>query len=271
MKKIAVHHFKKAILTTIISVFFLNANAWWGATGHRVTGEIADRYLAKKARKAIREILGGESVAMSSNWADFIKSDTSYRYLSPWHYINTQSGLSRDEFMNRLAADSGVNLYNKTKFLISELKGNRQLDAATKKRYLLLLIHFVGDLHQPMHVGGRRNDLGGNRVKVLWFNQPTNLHSVWDDELIDHQKLSYTEYANAVDHTSREQRRQLQSQPIEEWFYESYQAAQDIYSGITQPDQKLSWDYNFKYLAMANDRLLKGGIRLAGVLNEIFN
>ena len=60
----------------------------WGAQGHRICGQIADSYLSPQARKAIRQILGNESVAMASNWADFIKSDDSYKYLSEWHYID---------------------------------------------------------------------------------------------------------------------------------------------------------------------------------------
>jgi len=83
MKKISV------VFTAFITIS-LSSFGWWGQTGHRVVGEIADMYLSNKARKAIREILGNESIAISSNWADFIKSDTSYNYLSPWHYINVK-------------------------------------------------------------------------------------------------------------------------------------------------------------------------------------
>ena len=56
--------------------------------GHRVAGQIADSYLTPKARKAIQAILGNESIAITSNWADFIKSDPNYNYLYNWHFID---------------------------------------------------------------------------------------------------------------------------------------------------------------------------------------
>src|SRR5689334_418599 len=86
---------------------------WWGLTGHRVVGEIAERHLTAKARKAIKGILGNESLAMASNWADFIKSDSSYNYLNPWHYMNLRGGMTRTELMDMLAPDTGINLYAK--------------------------------------------------------------------------------------------------------------------------------------------------------------
>jgi hypothetical protein len=243
--------------------------AWWGLTGHRVVGEIADSYLTSKARLAIHEILGDESPGMASNWADFIKSDSDYNYLNPWHYFNMKGGLSRDVVMNILAPDTGINLYSKLNFVVRELK-NKQLAKDKKMMYLRLLIHFVGDLHQPMHVGGRVEDLGGNRVRVLWFTDSTNLHSVWDEKLLEYQKLSYTEWAKAINHTTKKQRLEWQKQPVKEWFYESYQIAQGIYAEITKPNQRLSFRYNFDHIETVNQQLLKAGVRLAGILNEIF-
>ncbi|HJS53412.1 MAG TPA: S1/P1 nuclease, partial [Chitinophagaceae bacterium] len=98
----------------------------------------------------------------------------------------------------------------------------------------------------------------------------TNLHSVWDEKLIESQKLSYTEYVKAIDYSTKDQRNQWQQQPISEWFFESYQLAGKIYGGITQPNQRLSFRYNFDYIDMLNSQLLKGGVRLAGLLNSIF-
>ena len=69
----------------------------WGVLGHRIVGEIADSYLTAKAKAEIKKILGNESVAMSANWADFIKSDTSYRYLYNWHFINIEVGKTETE------------------------------------------------------------------------------------------------------------------------------------------------------------------------------
>jgi hypothetical protein len=243
--------------------------AWWGVNGHRVIGEIAQSYLSSKAKKAIREILGDETLAMSSNWGDFIKSDSTYNYLYSWHYVNTKAGLSFTDLQAKLLQDTTANLYNKINFIIGELK-NKQLENDKKVMYLRLLIHFVGDAHQPLHVGGRPEDLGGNRVKVMWFNEPTNLHAVWDEKLPEFQRLSYTEWTAAINHAKKKLREAWQQQPMTEWFFESYQIAQQIYAEITQPDQKLGYNYNFVHLETMNQQLLKGGVRLAGILNDIF-
>lgn len=263
--------FKKLFLYTFFYSLSISSNAswWWGMTGHRVTGEIAESYLTSKARKAIKEILGDESLAMASNWADFIKSDSNFNYLSPWHYINLKGGLTHDEVINILTPDTGINLYSKLNFVTRELK-KKELDKDKKILYLRLLIHFVGDLHQPLHVGGRPEDLGGNRVRVIWFTDSTNLHSMWDDKLPEYQKLSYTEWTKSINHSTKKQRSDWQKVPITEWFFESYQLAQEIYAGITRPNQRLSFRYNYDSIEIINQQLLKGGVRLAGLLNEIF-
>jgi hypothetical protein len=240
----------------------------WGVLGHRITGEIAKQYLSAKAKTEIRKILGNESIGMSGNWADFIKSDSTYRYLNNWHYINLDSGLSRQDILSLLKSDTSSNVYTRINFLVNELK-TKKLSPETKRMYLRLLIHFVGDLHQPLHVG-RREDEGGNRVKVAWFGTPTNLHAVWDEYLINFQQLSYTEYTAAINYTTLQQRQAWQKQPLSEWVVESYTIAQTLYAEITQPDQRLRYDYNFRHIATVNDRLLKGGVRLAGLLNSIF-
>jgi hypothetical protein len=240
----------------------------WGVLGHRIVGEIADQYLTSKARAEIRKILGNESIAMSANWADFIKSDSTFNYLNSWHYINLDSGMTRNEILSYLKTDTVTDVYTRINFLVSELK-KKNLSIDKKRMYLRLLIHFVGDVHQPMHIG-RRQDLGGNRVRVNWFNTPTNLHAVWDESLVNFQQLSYTEYTKAINFTTLKQRQAWQKQPLSEWIIESYEIAQKLYSEITRPDQRLSYDYNFRHIATVNDRLLKGGVRLAGLLNSIF-
>ncbi|MDE3236575.1 MAG: S1/P1 nuclease [Bacteroidota bacterium] len=249
--------------------FYLPISSFaWSQEGHRIVGEIADSYLTPKARLAIKAILGNESIAMSSNWADFIKSEPSYKYLDAWHYINLEDGLSEKSFKEKLSVDTATDAYTKLNFLVKELK-KKNLPKDKKIMYLRLLIHIVGDVHQPMHVS-REEDLGGNKIYVLWFNQKTNLHSMWDDKLIEYQQLSYTEYVKAINFTTATQRQVWQKQQISTWLFESYQIAQQLYAEIKQPDQRLSYRYNYDHVQTLNDRLLKGGVRLAGLLNEIF-
>ena len=245
------------------------ASMAWGVLGHRIVGEIASRHLSPKAKVAIKQILGNESIAMASNWADFVKSDSSFNYLNSWHYIDfDDSTLTASTITKKLSTDTAIDAYVKINFLINQLK-NKNLNHQKQLMYLRLLIHIVGDIHQPLHTG-RAEDKGGNTVKVLWFNQPTNLHAVWDEKLIDNQQLSYTEYANAIDFATPNQQVVWQKQPLSTWIFQSYQLANSVYAEIKQPNQKLSYRYNFDHLASLNEQLLKGGIRLAGLLNQLF-
>jgi S1/P1 Nuclease len=251
-------------------LFFIPFSAMaWGLLGHRVVGQIADAYLSKRAKKEIVAILGNESVAMSSNWADFIKSDPTYGYLGPWHYVNFKAGLTENEVKTYLASDTATDAYVKINWLTAQLKNRSLLSQENKVFYLRLLIHIVGDIHQPLHVG-RPDDRGGNSIKVLWFNNPHNLHQVWDEKLIEMQDLSYTEYSNSINFSTKEQRNAWQAEPLADWFWQSYQIAEKIYADVKQPEEKLGYGYNFKYIGIANQQLLKGGVHLAGLLNEIF-
>jgi hypothetical protein len=259
---------KKLIIIGLLFYIPFQSMAW-GMEGHRVVGEIADSYLSPAARKKVKQILGDESMAMASNWADFIKSDSNYRYLNVWHYADFKPGLSYEQIQDELKRDTSANAYNKLLFMVNELKTKKDLTAQQKLFYLRMIIHIVGDVHQPLHVSVEGTS-GGNDVKVMWFNEQTNLHRVWDEHLVSHQGLSYTEMTDAINHTSSKQRKELQKQPITQWLYESYLISQQLHDDIKQPNQKLSYNYNFKFLATMNEQLLKGGVHLAGLLNDIF-
>ncbi|MDP9077137.1 MAG: S1/P1 nuclease [Bacteroidota bacterium] len=240
----------------------------WGTQGHRICGQIAESYLTPQARKAIKEILGNESIAMTSNWADFIKSDPNYSYLYNWHFIDFDKAYTLPEMQDFLAKDTNVDAYTKLNFLIGELK-KKDISKQNKLLYLRMLIHIIEDVHQPMHTA-HTDDKGGNDFKVNWFNTPTNLHSIWDSQLIDFQQLSYTEYASNINHTTLEERQEWQKAPISQWLYESNQIAEKIYTEI-KPGDTLNYKYNFTHLETLNQQLLKAGVRLAGVLNQLFS
>jgi hypothetical protein len=89
-------------------------------------GQIAESYLTPKARIEIQKILGNESIAVVSNWGDFIKSDSAYQYIYNWHFIDMDSGLTKTQCLAYLQKDTATDLFTKTNFLIKELK-NKQL------------------------------------------------------------------------------------------------------------------------------------------------
>lgn len=259
--------FKKILL--LGSFFYLPFTSMaWGVLGHRIVGQIADSYLTLNTKKAISKILGTETIAMASNWADFIKSDTSFTYIYPWHYVNIKANMTIEDVNDFLDKDTAVDAYTKINFLVKQLK-NKNISATNKAYYLKLLIHIVGDVHQPLHVG-KVDDLGGNKIRLSWFGTPTNLHRVWDEQLINFQQLSYTEYTTAINHTNAAQRKTWQKQGLKTWIYDSYQSVEKIYAD-TKLEDKLDYSYNFKFINLLNTQLLKAGVHLAGMLNEIFD
>ena len=259
---------KKLVLGVAIIYAPLQSMAW-GPEGHRIAGQIADSYLTPKARAAIKAILGNESIAITSNWADFIKSDPNFSYLSSWHYVDLDKEYTLPELKEFLNQDTKADAYTKLNFLISELK-KKGLSKENKLLYLRMLIHIVEDVHQPLHVG-HTDDKGGNDIKVTWFNNPTNLHSVWDSQLIDFQQLSYTEYTANINHTTVAQRVEWQKAPISQWIFESGQIATKLYAETKNGDALNGYKYNFDHIAIVNQQLIKAGVRLAGILNQLFS
>lgn len=262
---------KKSILPIfliLIGIGLKNNTYAWGVTGHRVVAEIAQRHLDRKAKKEIKKLIGTEPLAYWANWPDFIKSDTTdtWKSTSSWHYVDLPAHMQKLSFISDLKSIDHPNLYTQIKEMELELS-NKSLSLEKRQIALRFLIHFIGDLHQPLHVG-RDEDAGGNKITVFWFNKKTNLHSVWDSELVDFQKWSYTEYANNIDVLNKHQIESVESGTLEDWFFESHQLADDIYDHSPE-NANLSYGYNYLYFDKLNTQLLDGGLRLAKILNDI--
>jgi hypothetical protein len=236
----------------------------WGKTGHRVVGQIAENHLTPKAFQAVRDLLGADSLAEVSNWADEIRSEPNWRIADPWHYVNIPDGESYDTMEKNPAGDILVAL-NRFDGVLRDPAAPRQ----SKIEALKFMVHLVGDLHQPLHAG-KRDDLGGNRVTVTWFRstEPVNLHAVWDDRIIEQENLSFTEWVRFLDHPSESEVREWQSTSYKQWMEESFRLRAKAYE--FKPELPLSYEYVFRSMPIVKQRLLQGGVRLAGALNRIF-
>lgn len=250
--------------------FFLFTNStfekapFWGQNGHRVTGKIAEQYLTKRTKRKIDKILKGESLAFVSTFADEIKSDNKYRKYSPWHYVN----MGLDETYDEAEKNPKGDLVTAIATCINVLKDkNSTLEA--QNFHLKMLVHFIGDLHQPMHIG-QREDRGGNDIKVKWFGSETNLHSVWDTKMIESFNMSYVELANNAKYLSKAQVKAIEQGSIVDWVEEVHQITKDLYNSVRDGD-KLSYRYSYLHFTTVRNQLQKGGIRLAKILNDIYN
>ncbi|RFC53314.1 S1/P1 nuclease [Brumimicrobium aurantiacum] len=255
----------KRIITYILFVFTLivslEANAW-GLLGHRVVGEVAIHHLNESAKHKIKSILGNQTLAEVSTWMDDIKSDSKYDSLKPWHYVTIPDGMRYSETNKNPQGDviAGIN------FVVDQLKSDT-IDPTREKEYLMMLVHLVGDIHQPLHVGNG-TDRGGNQVEVRWFGEKSNLHRVWDTQMLDGKKYSYTELTKIINHPEHEEIVSWQTDNVEDWAHQCMEFRDGIY---TMADG-YSWAYKYQYVHWdtMKKQLLKGGVRLAGLLNDIY-
>ncbi|HVI05111.1 MAG TPA: S1/P1 nuclease [Sphingomicrobium sp.] len=247
----------------------------WGKTGHRVVAAIADTELSGLAHARIRQILGeGESLDEAANWPDEMRADPSsfwQKTASPWHYV-TFNGTSYDH-----APPEGDALEALARF--SRTLRDRNSSLADKQLALRFIVHLVGDLHQPLHAG-KCCDRGGNDVKVTWFGKPTNLHAVWDAQIVDDEQLSFTELAAKLErHISDGDLIAWWDTNPREWIGESAAIRDTLYppaspgvsAGKTEAVPELSYAYVHKFTPVMERRLAQAGVRLAAYLNAIFD
>jgi hypothetical protein len=250
---------KFALILILVSI---NLNAWsWGATGHRAMGLIAERYLNPTAKKKLQKILKGESLAMASTWMDEIRSDSMYDHTADWHWVTIESNETYEQSKKNVNGDVIMTIER----IIADLKA-KKVTGKQEIEYIKMLIHLIGDIHQPLHVGCC-DDRGGNRVRVKWHGRDTNLHTVWDSELFNETNLSYTELANALGKPTKEEVVKIKKASVREWAKESMGMRKQVYA---IGDGNLGYKYSYKNLDSAKYRLLLAGIRLADVLNSIY-
>lgn len=256
---------KKIIIIVLVSLFSngLMAAEDWGKIGHRAVGEIAEKYLNKKTEKEISKLLNGHSLAFVANYGDDIKSDRKYDSYGPSHYVNFPFGEKYEDHPKNEKGD----IIQAINTCISVLK-NENSTKEDKVFNLKMLVHFMGDLHQPLHIG-LADDKGGNDFQVRWFSDGTNLHTVWDYKMIDFYEMSYTELASNTDVLSKQQVEAIKKGSVLDWMYDSRVICENIYQN-TEIGEKLGYEYMYKYMDTLRFQLQKGGIRLAEVLNEIF-
>jgi hypothetical protein len=179
------------VLPTILGILLLTSSSAspWGAIGHRIVGRIAEQHLSSEARQHIQALLGPESLAQVSTWPDEIRSDPAWNHADPWHYVS----IADDETYETAPKNPAGDVVEALQRLTGVLR-DPQAPPQDKVTALKFLVHLVGDIHQPLHVG-RREDQGGNTIQVQWFGAPSTLHTVWDAQLIEAEKLSFSEFA----------------------------------------------------------------------------
>lgn len=245
------------LFTLLILGFEVHA---WNQKGHRIVAQIAQNHLSEKASTEVKRMLGHETLASVSSWADEMRSFPEWDHAKFWHYAN----MSKNNYLNSEINSDGdvitaiINCEDKLR--------SKNTPEISKINALKFLVHFMGDLHQPLHLGNK-SDRGGNDVVVKWFKKKTNLHKVWDYELIDFIDLSYSEYTLFLDHYSDDEMSSYVNGTYVDWCNDTRVLTEKAYN-------YKSPNLEYKYISIfKNDmetKLRQAGIRLADRLNSIF-
>lgn len=257
----------------------------WGPTGHRVVGKIAQDHLNLLAKKRVKKLLDGESLARVSNWPDKIKSDPdNYSHTYHWHYTDwPDTTIEYNRSSNNGALVKAIEDNYKV------LK-NKSASKAERAFALKFLVHLMGDIHQPLHVGNGL-DRGGNRCRVIYQGEEVNLHKVWDEKLIEFSRLSFTEYANFIDIKKKKAYKEMRGGTPLQWAKESADLRPLLYpeenpvssaksdlilknycnKELNLPTEqlpKIGYRYGYKLIPIMEKRMLEAGIRLAHMINQ---
>ncbi len=277
------------ILLLVLLPQFLFA---WGANGHRIVAQICYDNLSPDARARVSEALGDNYLAQVSNWPDYIKAEKGWDFAKSWHYMTIQPDLTVADVNAKNSAKPKIDdVREGIELMVGILKGDeaardkmtklmddnrvKPLAGSLDATALAFLIHFIGDVHQPMHVGKNR-DQGGNKIAVLFFGDRMNLHSVWDSGIVEHEKLSYTEFAAFASIHTRARKAAWEKDGLETWINESVALRESLYNTLYDRTDRetglpeFSWDYQHDFLPIVEDRLAAAGYRAAALLNEIF-
>jgi hypothetical protein len=248
----------------LLILLVIPSTVWsWGKIGHRVVGAVAENHLTDLAKLQLKKLLGNEGLPEASVWPDRIKSDPKLRKkYNHWHYLSAKKGKKISQRKKEVAGDILTAIDHFSKVL-----QNSKSTKNEKVHAVRFLTHFIGDLHQPLHTG-YKSDKGGNDIKLKWFGNSTTLHNVWDENIIELEKLSYTEYTKKIDHPTNIQIIEWQDSKPLSWAQES----RDYLTKVYKFKEKKYWEYDYAYthLNYLNDRLLKAGVRLAGHFNKLF-
>jgi len=247
----------------------------WRGDGHQIVSLIAEEHLSPAAKAGIHDLLGADvniSDAEIASWADNIRRER--RNTASWHFVEIPADAAGfDEQRDGKHGNNVIDKINQFERVLSDHNASKE----KRGEALKFLVHFVGDLHQPLHCADR-NDKGGNSRLVFFLDQPRalNLHSVWDTTILLHRKgrLRVLQYATALNRKiSKEQAKQWKQGSVVDWANESHAVAVNVaYKGVPADGRPPNLDQ--AYVDRASDaidqQLERGGIRLAMLLNKCF-
>jgi len=193
-----------------VLVVLLTAVSWprpclaWGHEGHQIIALIAEHYMTDSAKAKATALLDGSGIDAIASWADDYRRD--HRETASWHYIDCPLAEPRIDMARD--CQHGDCVVAKTEEFLGVLRDPAATQAA-KAEALKFVVHFVGDLHQPLH-DEDNHDKGGNTRYVVFERHPDNLHWVWDTGLLEHINRDPAELAEELE-------KRITAQDVADW------------------------------------------------------
>jgi len=248
----------KKLLTALFLSLSLSAFAW-GPQGHQMVATMAYRLLDRETRQKLMDYMGPTTVQQMGTWMDDIKSNHSYDYMKPWHYINIPRGAN-------WKPSKSPDIINALSQVTNELKFDRKkMDPEKVKMYLMILVHLMGDLGQPLH-SGYASDKGGNDVKVTVDGREYNLHSLWDEGIIREAPISINDCAEYYNTISPYEITLILKGNYIDWMNESRALLQQVYNF---GNGEITPEYLQKNRKIIIAQIVNSSIRLADILQTL--
>lgn len=258
----------------LLAILPFKAQAF-GETGHAMVCNLALQMTTEHSRQQVAILLKDspyEDFGLACSWPDHIKSDRSFDWSKPHHYINIKRGETRVTMENcpqHGCVLSAINTQLERLFTPEETTIDDK--SVTRWQSLLFLGHHVGDLHQPLHVS-YADDLGGNRTAVYFYGEPNNLHGVWDFAMLT--KLGYDndqdKQQQLLSHITEQQKQQWLENSIVGWAEESAEITAGIYQHY-KPGMLIDDNYLQQHQPVLEQRIQQAAVRLAHLLDVIFS
>ncbi len=250
--------------------------AAWGPDGHRIVARIALAHLTPRARLEIERVLAGDDFIEAGNWADQVRGDRPETY--NWHFVDVPYGIDEYDPARDCPSLEGGDCVLAAIDRLKVVLGDPAADRILRVEALKYLIHFIGDMHQPLH-SITNADRGGNDVLVdLGGDQPSNLHAVWDRALIARRDLDEASFAKAL--LAQLDEHPMAPGPVDPlaWALESHEIAEQVVYRFPEftpgrpPSRPITLEaaYWERAAPIVDQQLKRGGIRLASLLNAIF-
>lgn len=266
---------KKFIALFLLVVLVCSQSFAWGSLGHRIVGDVARNHLTPTARQNLQALLGNDDLAAIANWADEVRPQRPEA--SGWHYVDIPkdaAGFSEERDCYRpdpkhpSTRDDHHNCVVDRITLFAQVLANKNASQADRVEALKWVVHFVGDVHQPLHAIEEAR--GGNGIHVVEFGSPQcgqypcNLHYVWDTGLIEHTGRSEQDYVAHLEQMIASKHLQTSGAP-EDWANESLRLARQVWVNDGGTVDQAYYQAN---IGIVDERLALAGLRLAAVLND---